>query len=99
MRGSGMLSPNDWHQAADSACRKLGLATGFPPVAAVIPFVPGVPLSQDAGRPVLDSDDEFARPIHGLADRLFGGTGPADTRKSKSGKKFSLAGLTVKVKD
>jgi len=98
MRGSGMLSPNEWHQAADSACRKLGLATGFPPVAAVIPFVPGVPLSQDAGRPVLDSDDEFARPIHGLADMLFGGTGPADTRNKSGGRKFSLAGLTVKVK-
>jgi hypothetical protein len=67
-------------------------------VAAVIPFVPGVPLSQDAGRPVLDSDDEFARPIHGLADMLFGGTGPADTRNKSGGKKFSLAGLTVKVK-
>jgi cellulose biosynthesis protein BcsQ len=98
MRGSGMLSPNEWHQAADSACRKLGLATGFPPVAAVIPFVPGVPLSQDAGRPVLDSDDEFARPIHGLADMLFGGTGPADSRK-KDGKKFSLGGFSVKVKE
>jgi MinD-like ATPase involved in chromosome partitioning or flagellar assembly len=99
MRSSGMLSPNEWHQAADSACRKLGLATGFPPVVAVIPFVPGVPLSQDAGRPVLDSDDEFARPIHALADMLFGGTGPAETRKSKSGRKFSLGGLSVKVKD
>ncbi len=98
MRGSGMLSPNEWHQAADSACRKIGLATGFPPVAAVIPFVPGVPLSQDAGRPVLDSDDEFARPIHGLADMLFGGSGPADSRK-KSGRKFSLGGLSVKVKE
>ena len=45
----------------------------------------------------LDSDDEFARPIHGLADMLFGGTGPADTRNNSGGKKFSLAGLTVKV--
>jgi arsenite-transporting ATPase len=99
MRGSGMLSPNEWHQAADTACRKLGLQTGFPPVTAVIPFVPGVPLNQDAGRPVLDSDDEFARPIHSLADMLFG-VGPGETRKNKpGGKKFSLAGLTVKVKD
>jgi MinD-like ATPase involved in chromosome partitioning or flagellar assembly len=97
MRGGGMLSPNEWHQVADSACRKLGLATGFPPVAAVIPFVSGVPLSQDAGRPTLDSDDEFARPIHGLADMLFGGTGPSNSRK-KDGKKFSLGGFSVKVK-
>jgi len=97
MRAPGMLSPNEWHQAADSACRKVGLQTGFPPVAAVIPFVPGVPLSQDAGRPVLDSDDEFARPIHGLADMLFGGSGPADHKK-KDGKKFSLGGFSVKVK-
>jgi hypothetical protein len=97
MRAPGMLSPNEWHQAADSACRKVGLQTGFPPVAAVIPFVPGVPLSQDAGRPVLDSDDEFARPIHGLADMLFGGSGPADHQK-KDGRKFSLGGFSVKVK-
>jgi MinD-like ATPase involved in chromosome partitioning or flagellar assembly len=97
MRGAGMLSPNEWHQAADSACRKVGLQTGFPPVAAVIPFVPGLPLSQDAGRPVLDSDDEFARPVHGLTDMLFGGSGPADHKK-KDGKKFSLGGFSVKVK-
>ena len=94
-----MLSPNDWHQAADSACRKLGLATGFPPVAAVIPFVPGVPLSQDAGRPVLDSNDEFARPIHGLADMLFGGIGTTDRKAARLGKKFSLGGLSIKVKE
>jgi MinD-like ATPase involved in chromosome partitioning or flagellar assembly len=98
MRGAGMLSPNDWHQAADAACRKIGLQTGFPPVAAVIPFVSGMSLAQDAGRPVLDSNDEFARSIHGLADMLFGGAAVAEKKKD-SGKKFSLGGFSVKVKD
>ncbi|MGB8211983.1 MAG: cellulose synthase operon protein YhjQ/BcsQ [Anaerolineales bacterium] len=96
MRGSGMMSPNDWHQSADATCRQIGLQTGFPPVAAVIPFVPGIPLNQDAGRPVIDSDDEFARPIHGLADMLFGAGAPADVRKG--GKRFTLGGLSIKVK-
>lgn len=99
MRGNGMLSPNEWHQAADSACRKLGLQTGFPPVATVVPFVAGVPLSQDAGRPVLDSSDEIARHVHGLADMLFGGAPAGGGRKKDSGKKFNLGGLSVKVKD
>jgi hypothetical protein len=30
---------------------------------------------------------------------LFGGTGPADSKKSKPGKKFSLGGFSVKVKE
>jgi arsenite/tail-anchored protein-transporting ATPase len=98
MRGGGILSPNDWHSAADTACRQLGLQIGFPPVASVIPFVPGVPLSQDSGRAVLDSDDEFARPVHGLADMLFGGAVPQPA-KSKSARKFSLGGFSVRVKD
>ncbi len=98
MRGQGMMNPNDWHQAADAACRKLGLQTGFPPVAAVIPFVSGLALAQDTGRPVLDSSDEFARPIHGLADMLFGGAAAVET-KPKDGKKFKLGGFSVKVKD
>jgi len=96
-RTNGMLSPDEWHKAADTVCRNTGLQTGFPPVAAVIPFVQGIPLSQDAGRAVLDSNDEFARPIHNLADMLFGGSSPADGKAK--GKKFSFAGLSVKVKD
>jgi len=100
MRSQGMLSPNDWHAAADTACRQMNLQIGFPPVASVIPFCPGVPLSQDAGRAVLDSDDDFARPVHSLTDMLFGGVAPAQTSKTKTGsKKFSFAGLNVRVKD
>jgi arsenite-transporting ATPase len=77
MRNQGMLSPNEWHEAADAACRKLGLQVGFPPVAVVIPHIPGLSQAQDGGRPVIDSSDEFARPIHTLADMLFGGTSAA----------------------
>ncbi len=98
MRGGGMLSPNEWHQAADQSCRQLGLQIGFPPVASVIPFVAGVPLSQDSGRAVLDSNDEFARPVHGLADMLFGGV-TREPAKARSKPKFSLGGFSVKVKD
>lgn len=100
MRGNGMLSPNEWHAAADSACRKLGLQTGFPPVALTIPYLPAVPLAQDAGRPALDSSDEFARPIHNLADMLFGRVASGgDGRKGERGKRINLAGLTIRIKE
>jgi hypothetical protein len=32
-----------------------------------------VPLAQDGGRSALDASDEVARPIHRLAEALFGG--------------------------
>jgi hypothetical protein len=98
MRAAGMLSPSEWHQAADGSCRQLGLQIGFPPVAGVIPFVAGVPLSQDSGRAVLDSHDEFARPVHGLADMLFGGAA-REPAKARSKARFSLGGFSLKVRD
>lgn len=72
MRTNGMLTADEWHRAADAGARKLGLVAGFPPVVATIPYVPEVPISQDNGRSALDAADEFARPIHKLADMLFG---------------------------
>jgi cellulose biosynthesis protein BcsQ len=72
-RANGMLTADQWHAAADSACRKIGLNIGFPPVLAVIPYLPDLSIAQDSGRSVLDSSDEFARPLHRMADGLFGG--------------------------
>ena len=71
-RTGGMMTPDEWHRAADAACRKLGLGVGFPPVVAVIPYVPEVSVAQDNGRSALDANDEFARPILKLSDMLFG---------------------------
>lgn len=71
-RTDGMLTADEWHRAADAACRKMGLGVGFPPVVSVIPYVPEVAIAQDNGRSALDSSDEFARPILKLSDMLFG---------------------------
>ena len=90
MRTQGMLSPNDWHRAADQVARNFGCQMGFPPVAAVIPFIPGIPLAQDAGRPTIDASDEFARPIHVLADMLFGGQAIQPDRGPGKKKGFSI---------
>jgi cellulose biosynthesis protein BcsQ len=73
-RTNGMLTADEWHRAADSACRKMGMSVGFPPVVATISYSPEVGLAQDNGRSALDASDEFARPIHRLADMLFGGS-------------------------
>lgn len=97
-RASGQLTPDEWHKAADAACRKLGLQVGFPPVASVIPFIPEVSLAQDAGRPVLDSSDEFARPIHKLADLLFGGVPGASSNGHDKGKVFQLGPIKLRSK-
>lgn len=74
MRTNGMLTADEWHRAADAGCRKLGLNAGFPPVATTIPYSPDVPLAQDNGRSALDAADDFARPLHKLAEMLFGQT-------------------------
>ncbi len=95
-RVNGQLTADEWHRAADSACRKAGLNLGFPPVAAVIPFIPDLSAAQDAGRPALDASDEFARPVHRLADGLFGNVAP--TAKVESGKVWKLGPFTVKGK-
>lgn len=71
---SGMLTPDEWHRAADAACRKMNLGVGFPPVVSVIPYVQEVSIAQDNGRSALDASDAFARPILKLSDMLFGNT-------------------------
>jgi len=96
-RTNGQLTPDEWHKAADSACRKLGLQVGFPPVAAVLPFIPEVPLAQDAGRPVLDTSDEFARHVHKLADMLFGGMAGTKNGHTDAGV-FKMGPLTIRSK-
>lgn len=93
-RVNGQLTADEWHRAADSACRKAGLSLGFPPVAAVIPFIPDLSAAQDAGRPVLEASDEFARPVHRLADGLFGNVAP--TAKVDGGKVWKLGPLKIR---
>ncbi len=92
-RVGGMLTPDEWHQAADTAARNLGLP-GFPPVAAVIPYAAEVALAQDQGRPALDASDEFARPVHHLADMLFGGERTG--KKPREGKVWKLGFIKVR---
>jgi arsenite-transporting ATPase len=72
-RANGMLTADQWHGAADAACRKMNLNVGFPPVMATIPHSIDVSLAQDSGRSALDASDDFARPIHRLSEMLFGG--------------------------
>lgn len=71
-RTQGQLSAGEWHRAADQTSRASGAQVGFPPVAAVIPFIAELPAAQDAGRPAMDASDEFARQANRLADALFG---------------------------
>ena len=83
-RTNGMLTADEWHRAADAACRKMGLGVGFPPVVSVIPYVPEVAIAQDNGRSALDSSDEFARPILKLSDMLFGNATGASVQRDTS---------------
>lgn len=69
---SGLLSSNEWHEAADAYSRVMGSGT-FPPVALVIPDVLDVQLAANAGRSPLTASDEFSTPIHRLGDMLYGG--------------------------
>jgi hypothetical protein len=59
----------------------MNLNVGFPPVMATIPYAVDVPLAQDGGRSALDASDEVARPIHRLAEALFGGIAAAPQGK------------------
>ena len=68
---SGLLSSNEWHEAADAYTRAMN-AGHFPPVAIVIPDVLDVQLAANAGRSPLSAGDDFATPIHRLGDMLFG---------------------------
>lgn len=96
-RTNGMLTADEWHRAADAACRKLGLNVGFPPVAATISYAPDVPLAQDAGRSALDAADEFARPIHKLAEMLFGQTVGSAQSPELGVKKFGPIKIRTKA--
>jgi len=91
-RVGGQLTTDEWHQAADTAARNLGMP-GFPPVATVIPYVAEVPLAQDQGRAALDASDEFARPVLHLADMLFGGE---RTGKKPEGKVWKFGFIKVR---
>lgn len=100
-RTNGMMTADEWHRTADSACRKMGLSVGFPPVVSVIPYVPEVGLAQDNGRSALDASDEFARPIHRLADALFGGAGSSATgaaAQRETGNVIKLGPLKIRTK-
>jgi cellulose biosynthesis protein BcsQ len=79
---SGLLSSNEWHEAADAYTQTMGIGH-FPPVAEVIPEVPEVALSANAGRSVLTAGDNFAAPIHRLGDVLYGGGGDSSNKEEK----------------
>jgi cellulose biosynthesis protein BcsQ len=96
-RASGMMTADEWHRAADAACRKMGLSVGFPPVVSTIPYVPEVGLAQDNGRSALDSADEFARPINKLADMLFGGNASVSSSRD-AGRVIQLGPIKIRTK-
>jgi hypothetical protein len=95
-RANGMLTADQWHGAADAACRKMNLNVGFPPVIATIPQALEVALAQDSGRSALDASDDFARPIHRLSEMLFGGSVLPAGRKEEG--VFSLGPLKIRTK-
>lgn len=99
-RTNGMLTADEWHRAADSACRKMGLSVGFPPVVTVIPYSPEVGMAQDNGRSALDSSDEFARPINKLADMLFGGAASTSTAQAQreTGQTIKFGPIKIRTK-
>ena len=97
-RTNGMLTADQWHSAADAACRKLNLNVGFPPVMATIPFAAEVPLAQDNGRSALDASDEVARPIHRLAETLFNGMPMASSSGSAKEERTAFQWGPLKIK-
>ena len=96
-RVNGQLTADEWHRAADSATRKAGLNIGFPPVAAVIPYIPELSAAQDAGRPALDASDEFARPMYRVVDALFGNLS-GQSLKPDGGKVWSFGPIKIRSK-
>ena len=97
-RINGMLTADEWHQAADAGVRNMKLQIGFPPVADVIPYVPEVPLAQNKGRSALEASDEFARPIYSLAEMLFGQTIGSEARHDRDKKVKRFGPLKIRVK-
>ena len=78
----GLLSSDEWHEAADAYTRAMGVGH-FPPVADVIPETPEVALAANAGRSVLTTGEEFSAPIHRLGDLLYGSGGPGSFKKQE----------------
>jgi len=97
-RANGMLTADQWHGAADAACRKMNLNVGFPPVMATIPHSIDVSLAQDSGRSALDASDDFARPIHRLSEMLFGGVVVPVGQAIKEEGIFRLGPLKIRTK-
>lgn len=95
-RTQGQLSAGEWHRAADQAVRSAGAQTGFPPVAAVIPFIAELPAAQDAGRPAVDASDEFARQMNRLADTLFGSVVGQGAKALDNSKVFRLGPIKIR---
>lgn len=96
-RMNGQLTADQWHSAADAACRKMNLNLGFPPIMAVIPHSADVSIAADNGRSALDASDEVARPIHRLAEMLFGGVAaPVDTGKEDRAIQFGPLKIRMK---
>jgi cellulose biosynthesis protein BcsQ len=96
-RMNGQLTADQWHSAADAACRKLNLNIGFPMVMATIPYSIDVALAQDNGRSALDASDEVARPIHHIAEMLFGGPG-TPMMPPDAGKVMQFGPLRIRTK-
>ena len=78
----GLLSSDEWHEAADAYTRAMGVGH-FPPVADVIPEIPQVAQAANAGRSILTAGEEFSAPIHRLGDMLYGGGGPGSFKKQE----------------
>jgi cellulose biosynthesis protein BcsQ len=97
-RTNGMLTADQWHGAADAACRKMNLNVGFPPVMATIPHSIDVSLAQDSGRSALDASDDFARPIHRLSEMLFGGVVVPVGQTAKDDGVFHFGPLKIRTK-
>ena len=96
-RTNGMLTADQWHNAADTACRKLNLNVGFPPVMAVVPFSADIALAQDNGRSALDASDEVARPIHRLAEMLFSGAPLSMSAPKNNERAIQLGPLKIRT--
>jgi hypothetical protein len=65
---------------------------------AVLPYVMDVPMAQDNGRSALDASDEVARPIHRLAEMLFGGMPvPAGPSNRKSDHVMQFGPLKIRT--
>ncbi len=95
-RTQGQLPAGEWHRAADQAARSAGVQAGFPPVAAVIPFIADLPAAQDAGRPAVDASDEFARQMNRLADTLFGSIVGQGAKAVDNSKVFKLGPIKIR---